>query len=148
MLTQPQTFPCPNCNEIINDSVRTCRYCSATVDPQAAAAGAANQSRVNRACSDASFLRTAAVAMFGLLAFSLLPFISNVMYLGSIVTFFLVLILIIRWQINFGRLKTSDPDYQRAKRLRSIAMLLWVVAIPVFVVRDVLGEILNQLVFD
>ena len=65
MLSQPQTFPCPNCNEIINDSMQTCRFCSAPVDPQAASAAAENQSRVNRACSDASFLRTAAAAMFG-----------------------------------------------------------------------------------
>src|SRR5437667_12096634 len=49
MLPQPQTFPCPNCNEIINESMQTCRFCSAPVDPQAASAAAEIQSRVNRA---------------------------------------------------------------------------------------------------
>jgi hypothetical protein len=144
MLSQPQTFPCPNCHEIINDSMQTCRFCSAPVDPQAASAAAELQSRVNRACSDASFLRTAAAAMFVLLALSFVPFISLLTYLGFIITFFVVLVLIIRWQIKFGRLQTSDVDYQRAKHLRNLAIVLWVVAIPLFVVRDVLVTIIAR----
>lgn len=142
IMFQPQTFPCPNCNEIINDSMETCRYCSAPVDPQAASAAAENQTRVNRACSDASFLRSAAAAMFGLLALSVVPFISFWMYLGFIITFFVVLVLIIRWQIKFGRLKTSDIDYQRAKRIRRVALVLWLVAIPLVVVRDILVSLI------
>lgn len=144
MLSQPQTFPCPNCNEIINDSMQTCRFCSAPVDPQAASAAAENQSRVNRACSDASFLRTAAAAMFVLLALSVVPFISLITYLGFIITFFVVLVLIIRWQIKFGRLQTGDVDYQRAKRMRNVALVLWLVAIPLFVIRDILVAIIAQ----
>jgi hypothetical protein len=144
MLPQPQTFSCPNCHEIINDSMQTCRFCSAPVDPQVASAAAETQSRVNRACSDASFLRTAAAAMFGFLAFSLIPFISLPTYLGFIITFFVVLVLIIRWQIKFGRLETSDVDYQRAKRLRNVALILWLVAIPVLVVRDTLVAIIAR----
>src|SRR5262252_4996272 len=101
MIAQPQTFPCPNCSEIINDSMPTCRFCSAPVDPQSAAAAAELQGRVNRACSDASFLRTAAAAMFVLLALSVVPFISLLTYLGFIITFMVVLVLVIRWQIRF-----------------------------------------------
>src|SRR6267142_622108 len=82
MLSQPQTFPCPNCGEIINDAMQTCRFCSAPVDPHAASAAAELQSRVNRACSDGSFLRTAAAAMFVLLALSVVPSISLITYLG------------------------------------------------------------------
>ena|SRR5687767_10410432 len=145
MLAQPQTFPCPNCGEIINDSMQTCRFCSTALDPQAVANAAELQTRVNRAFSDASFLRTAAAAMFVLLALSVVPFISLVTYLGFIITFFVVLVLIIRWQIRFGRLPTQDADYRRAKRLRTIALILWLVAIPVFVVRDVIVEIIGIL---
>jgi len=76
--------------------------------------------------------------MFVLLALSLVPFISLLTYLGFIITFLVVLVLIIRWQIKFGRLKTNDLDYQRARRLRSVAIALWLVAIPLFVVRDIL----------
>jgi len=144
MLAQPQTFPCPNCGEIINDSMQTCRFCSAPIDPQVASAAAELQSRVNRACSDASFLRTAALAMFGLLALSIVPFISLITYLGFIITFFVVLVLIIRWQIKFGRLQTNDADYARSKRMRTVALILWLVAIPLFVVRDVLVSIIAR----
>ena len=144
MLAQSQTFPCPNCGEIINDSVQTCRFCSAPVDPQAASAAAELQTRVNRACSDASFLRTAAAAMFVLLALSIVPFISLITYLGFIITFFVVLVLLVRWQIRFGRLQTNDADYNRAKRFWTVALILWLVAIPLFVVRDILVTIIAR----
>ena len=124
--------------------MQTCRFCSATVDPQAASAAAELQSQVNRACSDASFLRTAAAAMFVLLALSVVPFISLITYLGFIITFFVVLVLIVRWQIKFGRLRTNDVDYQRAKRLRLVALVLWLVAIPLFIVRDILVAIVAR----
>lgn len=145
MLSQPQTFPCPNCKEIINDTMERCRYCSAPVDRQAAAAAAEIQSQVNRACSDASFLRTAAAAMFILLGLSLLPFISLTTYIGFIITFFVVLVMVIRWQIKFGSLQTGDADYQRARRLKNISLLLWLVAIPLFLIREIVGGFLSRL---
>ena len=148
MLSQPQTFPCPNCNEIINDTMERCPYCSTPVDREAAAAAAEVQSRVNRACSDASFMRTAAAAMFILLGLSLLPFISLITYLGSIITFLVVLVMIIRWQIKFGSVQTGDPDYKRAKRLKNISLLLWLLAIPVFMVREILGAIISRVMFQ
>ncbi|MEA2205150.1 MAG: hypothetical protein QOE77_1926 [Blastocatellia bacterium] len=80
--------------------------------------------------------------MFGFLALSPLPFISVPTYLGFIITFFVVLVLIIRWQIRFGRLQTSDVDYQRSRRLRNLAIVLWLVAIPAFVIRDTLVSII------
>jgi len=82
--------------------------------------------------------------MFVLLALSIVPFISLITYLGFIITFFVVLVLIVRWQIKFGRLQTNDVDYKRAKRLRTVALVLWLVAIPVFVVRDILVTIIAR----
>ena len=86
--------------------------------------------------------------MFVLLPLSLVPFLSLIMYVGFIITFFIVIILIIRWQVKFGRLETSDPDYQRAKRLRNVALLLWLVAIPLFVMRDILVTIIARAIYD
>ena len=57
MFVQPQTYPCSNCNEIINDTMEKCPYCSTAVDRQAAAAAAESQNKVNQAVSDASYLR-------------------------------------------------------------------------------------------
>lgn len=128
MLTQPQTFPCPNCNEIINDQMEKCRFCSAPVDKEAAVMAAALQSKVNQACSDASYLKTAAVAMFIFLGLSFVPFLPLVFW-GFVLTFFIVLFMLVRWQIKFSGLQTNDPDYRQAKRSRNLALLLWLAAV-------------------
>lgn len=145
MIPQPQTFPCPNCKEIINDTMERCRYCSAPVDRQAAAVAAETQSKVNQACSDASFVRTAAVAIFIFLVLSFLPFISFFTYWAALFTFLAVAVMLIRWQIKFGRLQSGDPDYNSARRVKNVTILLWVLAIPAFVVRELFGVILSAI---
>ena len=138
MLAQPQTFPCPECKEIINDSMAQCRYCNAPVDPQAAASAAALQSRVNQACSDASYLRTAALVMWAFLGLSFVPFVPLVSW-AFLFTFVAVLVLIVRWQLKFGTIKTDDPDYPRARRSKNLAALLWLGALFVgFILRPLL----------
>ena len=130
MLAQPQTFPCPNCKEIINDSMAQCRYCDAPVDPQAAAEAAALQSRVNQACSDASYLKTAALVMWALLGVSLvIPVFAFQVFLGFVATLVVVLVLIVRWHVKFNQLRTDDPDYPHAKRSKNLAFLLWLGAL-------------------
>lgn len=62
MFANPRTFPCPNCKEIINDSMTERRFCSTPVDRGVASLIADRQAKTNQACSDASFLKTAAVA--------------------------------------------------------------------------------------
>jgi uncharacterized membrane protein YvbJ len=102
MLTQSQTFPCPKCGEIINDSMQSCRFCSAPIDSQAAAAAAELQNRVNRTYSDANFLRTAAAAMFVFLALSIVPFVMMLTYLGFIITFIVCLYYSFAGKYNLG----------------------------------------------
>jgi len=138
MLAQPQTFPCPNCKEIINDSMAQCRYCNAPVDPKAAAAAADLQSRVNQACSDASYLKTAALVMWAFLGLSFIPFVPLVSW-AFLFTFLVVLVLIIRWQFKFGGIKTDDTDYPRARRSKNLALLLWLGALFLdFIIRPLL----------
>jgi hypothetical protein len=127
MFAQPQTLPCPSCNEIINETMEKCPHCSAQIDRQAAAAAAEAQGRVNQACSDASYLRTAAVGMWVFLGLSFIPFIPLVSW-GFLVTFVVVLVMFIRWQVKFGGLKTNDPDYVQAKRAKNLALVLWLAA--------------------
>lgn len=107
MFAQPQIFPCPNCNEIIDDDMERCRYCAAPVDRQAASAAAEVQSKVNQECSDASFLKTAAAVMWVFLGLSLIPFIPFV-YWGFFFTFLAVLFMAIRWQVKFSFIQTKD----------------------------------------
>jgi len=53
-----------------------------------------------------------------------------------------VVVLLIRWQVKFGSLGTSDADYKKALRNRNFGLLLLIVAIPLgFIVRPLLGLI-------
>lgn len=127
MFAQPRTFRCPNCNEMINDAMKECRYCSVSVDSGIATLLAERQERTNQACSDASYLRNAAVAMFVFLAVGLLFTFAYFAFVGA---FIVVALLFIRWQLRFSDLLTNDPDYQRARRSRNVALLLLIIASP------------------
>lgn len=135
----PRTFPCPNCNEIINDSMTQCRYCSVAIDPGVAQLVADRQEKVNRACSDASFLRTAAIAMFVFLGLSFIPILPWVAW-GFVIIFVVTIVLLIRWQLKFSDLVTNDVDYKNARRSWWISFALLAVALP-------LGFIVRPLVF-
>src|SRR5688572_13206931 len=94
------SFPCPSCKEIINDRASECRFCGTPVDRGIAQLVAATQQRVNRAFSDAGYIKNAAFLMWGLLGISLIPLVPWVT-LGSQITFFILLVLIVRWYIKF-----------------------------------------------
>ena len=135
MIANPRTFRCPNCNEMINDSMTQCRYCSVPVDPGVATLIAERQEKANQSYSDASFLRTAVVAMYVFMVLSYIPLLPLVGW-GFVVTFIVVLVLLIRWQVKFGRLVTNDADYLKARRSWRLSLVLWVVAIPLgFIIR-------------
>jgi Ca2+/Na+ antiporter len=135
VIANPRTFRCPNCNEMINDSMTQCRYCNVAVDPAVAQLVAERQEKANQSYSDASFLRTAAVAMYVFMGLSFIPILPVVGW-GFLVIFIVVLVLLIRWQVKFGSLITNDADYLKARRSWRFALVLWIVAIPLgFIVR-------------
>ena len=143
MFAQPRTFRCTTCNEMVNESMQKCPFCNSPIDPQAAIEAAEVQDKANQSYSDASYAKTAAVAMWVFLGLSLIPFIPLVS-LGFEITFFVVLVMLIRWQVKFGGLKTADPDYSRAKRSRNITLVLLLLAVPVgFIVRPVIHSIVQ-----
>jgi hypothetical protein len=145
MFEQTLRFPCVSCKQIITDRSAVCPYCGAPVDPAVARAAAETQDKVNQAYSDASYLRTAAVGMWILLALSLLPFVPLVYY-GFIFTFFIVLVLLIRWQVRFANINTGDPDYAKARRNKNLSLILWLVALPVgFVAAPLLSALVGHL---
>lgn len=146
MIATPRTFRCPNCSEMINDSMTQCRFCSTPVDPAVAAMIADRQEKANRAYSDASYVRIAAIAMFVFLGLSFIPFLP-VVYWGFVITFFAVLVMLILWQVRFGSLVTDDPDYQRARRSKNIALILLIIAAPLgFIIRPLIGLILSAII--
>lgn len=109
MFAHPRTFRCPSCNEMVNESMQKCKFCDVPIDHQAALAAAAVQDKANEAYSDASYARTAAVAMWVFLGLSFIPFVPVVGW-GFVFTFCVVFGMLVRWQIKFGGLKTADPD--------------------------------------
>ena len=139
MIANPRTFPCPYCNQIINESMTQCRYCSTTIDPVAARLIAERQEKANHAYSDASFLRTATIVMYGLMGISFIPFVPLVSW-AFLATFVVVLVLLVRWLLRFGKLVTNDADYLRARRSWRLSLVLCIVAIPI-------GFIIRPLVF-
>jgi len=135
MLARPRTFRCPNCNEMINDSMTQCRFCSVPVDPAVAQLIAERQEKANHAYSDASYLRTAAIAMYVFLGLSML---LAFFFWGFLVTFVVVIVLLIRWQVRFGSLVTDDSDYKSARKSWWISLVLLLGVPVIFVVRIVI----------
>jgi hypothetical protein len=136
MLTSPRTFRCPNCKEMINDSMKQCPFCSVPVDPAVAQMIADNQERANQACNDASYLRTVAAAMYVFLGLSFVPFVAGFSLVAFVLLFFVVIVLLIRWQVKFGSLRTDDADYRKARRS-------WGISLALFLGASVLGFIVR-----
>src|SRR5688572_22334767 len=141
MLANPRTFRCPNCNEMINDSMVQCRFCSVPVDPNVALLIADRQEKANQAYSDASFLRTAAIAMYVFLGLSLIPFIPIVFW-GFLATFVVVIVLLIRWQIRYATLVSDDADYKSARRSWWISLVMLLGVPVIFIIRIVIELLL------
>lgn len=122
MISGAGIFACTSCGEMIYSDARTCRFCFAPVDSEAAALGAKLQAQVNTACNQAKMLRQVAGAMWLFLLVSFVAGNVELVFHGLVV--FIPLSLIF-WQLSFGKLKTSDLDYKRAKRDHVIALVIW-----------------------
>lgn len=120
-------FPCPSCGEMIYSDAEKCRFCSAPIDSGAAAFGAELQARVNSACNQAKLMRNGAGIMWLFFALSSVPFLP--FGWGFLGLFIAIPIWLIRWQVKFRGLETSDPDFKRAKRDRFMTLLIWIAAV-------------------
>ena len=141
MFAAPRTFRCPNCNEMINDSMTQCRFCSVPVDPNVAQLIADRQEKANHAYSDASYLRTAAIAMYVFLGLSLVPFLPFVSW-GFLIIFIIVIVLLIRWQVRYSGLITEDADYKSARRSWWISLVMLLGVPVIFIIRVVIEVLL------
>ena len=141
MLVNPRTFRCPNCNEMINDSMVQCRFCSVPVDPNIEQLIADRQEKANHAYSDSSFLRTAAIAMYVFLGLSMIPFLP-VVFFGFVITFVVVVVLLIRWYVRYATLISDDADYKKARRSWWISLAMVLVLPLVFIIRSLIEVLL------
>jgi len=108
-------FECPNCKQTIDVSALQCRYCSVTIDSSAAQAAAESMSKINQACSDASFLRTASISIFAFFGMMFVPFFGLLGICGYYFVLFAVPFLAIRWWLRFHGIRTDDHDFRRAR---------------------------------
>jgi hypothetical protein len=134
MLGQTQSFRCPSCNEYINTDAKECRFCSHPIDAEAAQRAADEQEKINRACNDALNIRNLAGAMWVMIVLRWVPFIGCFTEIGALFMFFATLALLIRWEVKYAAVRTSDPDFAAAKRNRLIALGLWIGALALFIV--------------
>jgi hypothetical protein len=119
-----EVFPCPNCHETINTSVRECPHCSTPIDPVVAQVAAAATTRISQACSDASYLKIMCWAAGSFFLIMFLPLLGAAGYLGLWFLRFAIPFMSIRWWIKFGRIKTDDPDFSHAKNAATAASVL------------------------
>jgi hypothetical protein len=108
-------FECPNCKQTIDASSTQCRFCSARIDPTVAEAATRQMDRVNQACSDASFLRTMAIAFLAFIGLMFFPFFGLLGIVGYWFLMFAVPCMTIRWWIRFHAVKADDRDFKRAR---------------------------------
>ena len=101
--------------------------------------------KANQAYSDASYLRAATAAMFVFLSVGL---VLTLAYFGFLATYVISVVLLVRWQVEFGSLLTSDPDYSQAKPSRNISALLLVVATPLGIIASPFIDVFIQIVQD
>ena len=131
-----EVFPCPNCGETINTSLNSCPFCSIAVDHAAALVSAAETSKISQACSDASYLKIMAWGLLAAVAFLLVPFIGLAGAAGLWFLRFAIPFMAVRWWIRFGAIKTTDPDFAKAKKtvviVSVVAAIALLSAIPAF----------------
>jgi hypothetical protein len=118
-----------------------CRFCSVPVDPSVAQLIADRQEKANHAYSDASYLRTAAIAMYAFLGLSFVPFLPLV-YWGFFIIFIVVIVLLVRWQIRYSGLITDDADFKSARRSWWISLAMLIAVPVVFIIRVGIGVLL------
>ena len=91
------------------------QVCGAWLDPVASAAAADSFAQVNQAISDASYLRIMAGTEMTFFILRFVPFLSMMGRLGFMLLIF-ALPAITVWWLRFGKLRSMDPEFIRARR--------------------------------
>jgi hypothetical protein len=113
---EPTIFECPGCKETIDAKAETCRFCGAKVDRDAALKAAALLSRVNQACSDASYMKSTALALPVFFVLRFIPFLSGLGSLGFTVLLIVIPAWSLRWWLKYRKIETDDADFRRARK--------------------------------
>jgi hypothetical protein len=136
-------FECAKCNETIDSSAITCRFCGAMIDREAALKGAAVLAKVNQACSDAKYIASTAVAIPIAFVVRLVPFFGMI----GLVAFYGLLLLVpfwtARWWLRFGKLDSADPEYRSSRNTVRTVGIVVSVAFAIFMVYPLMAGIFH-----
>jgi hypothetical protein len=109
-------FQCPKCNETIDNTAETCRFCGHPVDHESAVQAAEILSKINHACSDASYMKSSAAAMPVFFVLRYLPFFSTLGGIGFTGLSVGVPIWALRWWLKYGSITSDDAEFLRARK--------------------------------
>ena len=143
------TFPCPNCRELINSESDQCRFCSARIEPGVADAAVGFEEITMKAVDHGSSIAHLSTVMWILYALSFAiyfyfgPFLWQTAQFRGIVSlllfcigtaiFFVSAFSLPMWYFRYGKLDSLDGDYKRAKRKWFIASMTWVAIAIIFI---------------
>jgi len=114
-------FQCPKCNETIDNTSETCRFCGQAVDYAAAVKAAEVLSKVNQACSDASYMKSCALALPVFFVLRYVPFFAGLGGIGLLGLSIGIPIWALRWWLKYGSLQSDDTEFLRARKTVKIA---------------------------
>jgi len=134
----PTIFQCPNCDETIDAQAETCRFCGAKVDREAALESALRLSKINQACSDASYMRSTTLTLPVFFGLRFVPFISLVGTIGFIGLLIGIPIWAIIWWRKYSAIVTTDADFLKARR----TVMLIAIFVPIVLVFFVIAPFL------
>ncbi|HWG22128.1 MAG TPA: hypothetical protein VG225_16480 [Terracidiphilus sp.] len=131
---QPTIFQCPQCKETIDSTAESCRFCGAKVDHEAAEKAALDLAKINQACSDATYMRSCALAVPVFFVLRFLPFLGMLGTIGFIGLEFVIPVWAIIWWRKYGAIKTEDADYRSSRTAVKIAGIVVGIALVVLVI--------------
>ncbi len=141
----PTIFSCPKCSETIDSSAEACRFCGEKVNPAAAQLAALVLAKVNQACSDASYMKSTAMAIpvFFLLRF--VPFVSGMGVIGFIGLNLAIPIWSLRWWLRYGKLTSTEEDFLKARSTVKYSGIIVTCILVLLVILPFLGGMLLHL---
>jgi hypothetical protein len=111
----PTIFTCPKCSETIDSSAPACRFCGEKVDPEAAQQAAILLAKINQGCSEASYMKSTALAIPVFFVLRFLPFMALLGLIGFVGLSFVIPFGALRWWFKYGRLTSTDADFLKAR---------------------------------
>jgi len=143
----PTIFQCPHCDETIDSSAETCRFCGIKVDHEAAQKAAQLMAKINQGCSDASYMKSCAWALPVFFLLRYVPFLSWLGLDGFIGLLIGIPVWALRWWLKYGEIATAEADFLQARKtVKQIGIggsILFVVFLALFIIASFMARFLG-----